>query len=41
MVQSSGSGMGSKCVRSVTPHSRVGSSRVEMGLKRVSSKALV
>jgi hypothetical protein len=42
MVQARGSalGVGSKFVRSVTAHCRVGSSRVVMGEKRVSSKAL-
>jgi hypothetical protein len=40
MDQSMGSATDSKFVRRVTPHSRVGSSRREMGLKRVSSRAL-
>jgi hypothetical protein len=39
-VQSSGVAAGSKFVRRVTAQERVGSSRAEMGLKRVSSKAL-
>jgi hypothetical protein len=38
--QSSGDDAGSKLVRRVTAHSSEGSSRAEMGLKRVSSKAL-
>jgi hypothetical protein len=38
--QSVGVDAGSKFVRRVTAHSREGSSREDMGLKRVSSKAL-
>lgn len=40
MVQARGCEAGSKFVRRVTAHSSVGSSRVVMGWKRVSSKAL-
>jgi len=40
MDQSIGEEAGSKFVRRVTAQERVGSSRAEIGLKRVSSKAL-